>query len=156
MRIYSLGALLVGGMAACIGNMTPVQRAQDAANDFTTATRFGRMDVALERVSREERDKFLRRHAAWGTSVRIVDCDILGVRLTDKDHAEVMMSVSWHRVDESEMRVTQIAQHWQDRRGAWLLDSEERAGGDVGLLGEPTTALHPSTRPVQFETITIR
>src|SRR5262245_39923819 len=103
MRIYCLGTLLVGGMAACIGNLTSVQRAQDAANDFRTATRFGRMDVALERVSQEEREQFLRRHAAWGTSVRIVDCEILGVRLIRKDHAEVMTSVSWHRVDESKM-----------------------------------------------------
>ena len=32
-----------------MGNFTPVQRVQDAANDLTTATRFGRMDVAVER-----------------------------------------------------------------------------------------------------------
>jgi hypothetical protein len=156
MRIHTLGALLVGTMAGCIGNLTPIQRAQDAANEFTTATRFGRMDMALERVSREDREAFVRRHAAWGTTVRIVDCDILGVRLTDREHAEVTLAVSWQRVDESEMRVTHLAQHWRDRKGAWLLDSEERAGGDVGLLGEQAKVLRPSARPVQFETITIR
>ena len=156
MRIFCLGTLLVGGLASCIGNLTPVQRAQDAGNEFTTATRFGRMDVALERVNRDDREKFLRRHAAWGTTVRIVDCDILGVRLTDREHAEVALQVSWHRIDESEMRITHIAQHWRDRKGAWLLDSEERAGGDVGLLGEATTAVRANTHPVQFETITIR
>jgi len=156
MRIHGLGTLLVGGLAACIGNLTPVQRAQDAANEFTTAARFGRTDMALERVSRDERDRFLRRHAAWGTAVRIVDCDILGVRLTDREHADVMLAVSWHRVDESEMRVTHVAQRWGDHRGAWLLDSEERAGGDVGLLGEPATVMRPAAGPVQFETITIR
>jgi hypothetical protein len=147
---------LVGGLSACIGNLTPAQRAQDAANEFTTATRFGRTDVALERVNRDEREPFLRRHAAWGSALRIVDCDIVGMRLTDREHAEVMLSVSWHRVDESEMRLTQVAQRWRDHRGAWLLDSEERASGDVGLLGEPATVLRPSARPVQFETITIR
>jgi len=156
MRIHSLGALLIGGMAACIGNLTPIQRAQDAANEFTTATRFGRMDVALERVSREDRESFVRRHAAWGNTLRIVDCDILGIRLTEQDRAEVMLAVSWQRVDESEMRITHVAQHWRDRKGAWLLDSEERAGGDVGLLGERATVLRPNAGPVQFETITIR
>jgi hypothetical protein len=148
--------LLVGGMSACIGNLTPIQRTQDAANEFTTAIRFGRMDIALERVSREDRDAFLKRHAAWGSTVRIVDCDIMGVRLTDKDHAEVALTVSWQRVDESEMHVTQIAQRWRDRKGAWVLASEERAGGDVGLLGEATTVIRSNNRPVQFETITIR
>src|SRR5262249_36232792 len=124
--------------------------------EFTTATRFGRMDIALERVSREDRENFVKRHAAWGNTVRIVDCDILGVRLTDREHAEVTLAVSWQRVDDSERRVMHVAQHWRDRKGAWLLDSEERAGGDVGLLGERATVLRPSAGPVQFETITIR
>src|SRR5690348_621300 len=38
----ALGALAGG----CIAPMTPLQRMQDAANDLTTATRFGRMDMA--------------------------------------------------------------------------------------------------------------
>jgi hypothetical protein len=155
MRKYLLLALLVG-TAACIGNLTPSQRAQDAAIDFTTAARFGRMDIAIERVSKEDRDRFAKQHAAWGTSIRIVDCDMLGLRITDKDHAEAVVSVSWHRVDESEMRITQVAQHWRDHKGAWLLESEERAAGDVGLLGEATTIMRPNTGPAQFETITIR
>jgi hypothetical protein len=155
MRTYLLSALLVG-TAACIGNLTPSQRAQDAAIDFTTAARFGRMDIAIERVSKEDRERFAKQHAAWGTSIRIVDCDMLGLRITNKDHAEAVVSVSWHRVDESEMRITQIAQHWRDHRGAWLLDSEERTAGDVGLLGEAATIMRPTTGPAQFETITIR
>src|SRR5262245_22215158 len=106
MRIHCLGTLLVGGLAACIGNLTPAQRVQDAANEFTTATRFGRTDMALERVGRDERERFLRRRAAWGSALRIVDCDIVAMRLTDRNHADVMLAVSWQRVDESEMRVT--------------------------------------------------
>ena len=128
MRIHTLGALLVGTMAGCIGNLTPIQRAQDAANEFTTATRFGRMDMALERVSREDREAFVRRHAAWGTTVRIVDCDILGVRLTDREHAEVTLAVSWQRVDESEMRVTHLAQHWDAGQQALMVHRPSFAG----------------------------
>jgi hypothetical protein len=155
MRIFLLLTVFLGA-TGCVGNFSPVQRVQDAANDLSTATRFGRMDIALERVSRGERDRFVREHASWGSSVRIVDCDIVGMRLTDKEHADVMLAVSWNRLDQSEMRVTQITQRWSDHRGAWLLDTEERAGGDVGLLGEATTVVKPSQRPVQFETITIR
>jgi hypothetical protein len=155
MRTLCLGTLLVG-LSACIQNLTPAQRAQDAANEFSTAARFGRNDIALERVSKDERDNFLRQHAAWGSAVRIVDSEIAGMRLTDKEHAEAMVAVSWQRADESEMRVTHVAQRWTSHKGAWLLDAEERAGGDVGLLGEPTTVLRPTARPVQFQTITIR
>src|SRR4051812_26845205 len=147
---------LLAAASGCVGTLTPAQRAQDAANDLSTATRFGRMDIALERVSRDQRDRFMREHATWGSSVRIVDSDVLSMRLRDKEHADVLLAVSWNRLDESEMRVTQIAQRWTDHRGAWLLDSEERAGGDVGLLGETTTVVRPSTGHTQFETITIR
>jgi hypothetical protein len=142
--------------AGCLGNFTPVQRVQDAAVDLSTATRFGRMDVAFERVSKTGRDQFARRHAAWGSSIRIVDSDILGLRLRDKEHAEVSLAVNWQRLDDSEMRSTEIAQHWKDHQGAWLLETEERAGGDVGLLGETTTVVRPTRSGAQFETITIQ
>jgi hypothetical protein len=155
MRVIFLSAILLSA-AGCMGNFSPGQRVQDAANDLSTATRFGRMDIALERVSRSGRDRFVRGHATWGSSLRIVDCDIVGMRLTDKAHADVMVAVSWNRLDQSEMRVTQLAQHWSDHHGAWLLDNEERASGDVGLLGEAATVVRPNQGPVQFESITIR
>jgi hypothetical protein len=146
------GAALVG----CIAPLTPGQRMQDAANDLTTATRFGRMDMALARVSQASRDEFIRHHAAWGSAIRIADCDLSGLRLLDKEHAAVTLTVSWQRIDESDLRGTQISQKWQDHRGRWLLESEERIAGDVGLLGEPTTVVRAPAGRTQFESITIR
>jgi hypothetical protein len=110
----------------------------------------------MERVSKAGHDEFARRHAGWGGSIRIVDCDILGLRLTDKEHADVALAVNWQRIDDSEMRSTEITQHWKDHKGAWLLETEERAGGDVGLLGETTRVVRPTQSGAQFETITIR
>ena len=136
--------------------MTPLQRMQDAANDLTTATRFGRMDMAMERVSRAGRDEFIRKHAGWGSAVRIADCDLSGLRLLDKEHAAVTLTVSWQRIDESDLRGTQIAQKWRDNNGRWQLESEERIAGDVGLFGEPTTVVRAIQTRTQFETITIR
>lgn len=135
--------------------MSPVQRMQDAANDLTTATRFGRMDMALERVSHASRDEFLRKHAGWGSTIRIADCDLSSLRLLDREHAAVTLTVNWQRIDESELRGTQIAQKWRDHRGRWLLESEERIAGDIGLLGEPTTVVRAPAQRTQFESITI-
>jgi hypothetical protein len=150
----SLAALLLAG---CLGNFTPVQRVQEAAHDLTTAARFGRMDIALERVSRNAREDFVKRHAAWGNAVRVVDSEVHGMALRDKEHADVFVTVGWQRIQESEMRVTYLAQHWRDHRGSWLLEGEERTAGDVGLLGEPITIVHPArTDNVQFDSITIR
>jgi hypothetical protein len=142
--------------AACAMGVTPAQRVQDAANDYAIAIRFGRMDVALGRVSPDAREAFVRQHAAWGGNVRVVDCELLAMRLRDKEHADVALSVSWQKLDESEMRVTQVAQHWADHRGGWVLEAEERANGDAGLLGEQTTLVKPASGLLQFPTITIR
>jgi len=149
-------AVACAALAGCFAPMTPLQRMQDAANDLTTATRFGRMDMAMERVSRASRDEFTRKHAGWGSAIRIADCDLSGLRLLDKDHAAVTLTVSWQRIDESDLRGTQIAQKWRDDHGRWLLDSEERIAGDFGLFGEPTTVVRASPTRTQFETITIR
>jgi hypothetical protein len=152
------GAYLVTAAVSfvgCVAPMTPGQRMQDAANDLTTATRFGRMDLAMERVSYASRDEFMRKHAGWGSAIRIADCDLSGMRLTDREHAQVTLTVSWQRIDESELRGTQIAQKWRDHRGKWLLESEERIAGDIGLLGEPTTVVRAPQTRTQFESITI-
>ena len=151
-----LVAIAAAALTGCFAPMTPLQRMQDAANDLTTATRFGRMDMAMERVGHATRDEFVRKHAGWGSSIRIADCDLSGLRLLDKEHAAVTLTVSWQRVDESELRGTQIAQKWRDDHGRWLLESEERIAGDVGLFGEPTTVVRATQTRTQFESITIR
>lgn len=141
---------------ACMSGITPAQRVQDAANDYATAVRFGRMEVAAGQVSQNGHGAFVRQHAAWGNTLRVLDCELLALRLREKDHAEVVVSVSWQRVDETETRVTQVAQLWKDDSGSWRLESEERSRGDVGLLGEPVTVVPAPAGPTQFRTITIR
>ena len=131
---WVLVAMVPLAAVGCLGNFTPVQRVQEAAHDLTTAARFGRMDIALERVSRASRDDFVKRHAAWGSAVRVVDSEIQGLSLRDKEHADVFVTVGWQRIQESEMRTTHLTQHWRDHRGSWMLETEERTAGDVGLL----------------------
>ena len=136
--------------------MTPAQKMQDAANDLTTAMRFSRMDAALERVGNDSRAEFMRKHAAWGGAIRIADCELSGLRFVDEEHAEITITVSWQRIDESDLRGTQIVQRWKSNHGKWLLESEERLAGDVGLLGEATTVVRAAPSRTQFESITIR
>jgi hypothetical protein len=115
------------------------------------------MDVALDQVSRTAREEFAKQHAAWGNRVRVLDCEVSGLRLRDSEHADALLSVNWQRTDESEMRATQIAQRWSRHRSPWRIESEERARGDLGLLGEPQEDA-PKALPAekQFRTITIR
>jgi hypothetical protein len=141
--------------AACAG-LSPAQRVQDAANDYAMSVRFGRMDLAQSQIHGTAREAFSRQHASWGSSLRVLDCELGALRMRDNQHADIILSVSWQRIDESEQRFTQIAQRWTNESGSWLLENEERTRGDVGLLGEQATMVAPASRPVHFQTITIR
>jgi hypothetical protein len=144
-------------LASCGGALTPARRVQDASHELSSSIRFGRMDLALERVGRAERERFAKRHAQWGTGIRILDCEVVGIAIREKDRADVSVAVGWQRVTESELRSTQIVQKWKDQNGNWVLEGEERTGGDFGLLGEQVAVVRPpSGQDVQFKSITIR
>jgi hypothetical protein len=123
------------GLPACLGARTPAERLVDAAYDYNVSTRFGRMDVALGYVAAKARDAFTKRHAAWGDRVRVLDLEVGGMRMTSKNEANVTVRVAWQRVDESDLRMTELSQTWRDD-GGWHLGEEARKSGDEGLLPE--------------------
>lgn len=130
-------ALSLFALAGCPMPQTSAQRLTEAALEMNTAVRFGRMDVALERVGAKAREDFLRSHAGWGTHLRVVDVEFGGFEMVQRDEADVFLDVLWVRSDETTVRTTRIAQRWRDERGHWELVGEARRDGDVGLLGEP-------------------
>ncbi|AUX26598.1 hypothetical protein SOCEGT47_071680 [Sorangium cellulosum] len=135
--VLALGLL---SLAGCPMPPTSSQRLTEAALEMNTATRFGRMDVALERVGSKAREDFLRGHADWGTRLRVVDVEFGGFEMVKRDEADVLLDVLWLRNDETTVRTTRITQRWRDERGHWELVSEARKDGEVGLLGEPRPA----------------
>jgi hypothetical protein len=139
---FALAALV---LAACVPPRTPTDKLVDAAYDHNVALRFGRMDVALEHVAVAARDDWAARHASWGERVRVLDLELSDMKMKTRDEAVVRIRVSWQRVDESDLRTTDVAQTWRDASG-WKLDTEECAGGDDSLLERPRPA---KTDPVQ-------
>jgi hypothetical protein len=130
---------LSGALTGCIvPPASPSQRLAESANDMNTATRFGRMDIAMDFVAAGARDDFKRRHMAWGRDVWIVDLELLDVRIDRPDEASVHLSVAWQRPDETTLRVTQLKQRWRDDRAGWRMTAEERSSGDTGLLLLPS------------------
>lgn len=144
---------------ALVGCPAPISRgarAQDAAQELNLNTRFGRMEVAVEKVAPKEREAFAKRHKSWGANVRVADHEMAGIRLVGEEDAEVSVRVAWFRPDQGELKVTLVRQKWHDFKGDWLLVAEERADGDEGLLGDPVTAPPPTPHgPAQFRTIRI-
>jgi hypothetical protein len=141
---------VVLSLVGCWNPGNPSRRLAESAYDMNTATRFGRMDVALEHVGSEARETFAKKHSGWGKSVRIVDLEFGGISLKNKgSEAEVFVTVSWQRLDEADVRVTSVAQRWTDVRGTWSLMSEEEKSGDRGLLAEAGKAIDTPAAPAR-------
>jgi hypothetical protein len=153
-----LGALLVAVSLqplACMGPPSPAERVTEAAMALNVAARFNQLDVAVARTAAKNRPDFMKRHAAWGNSLRIVDVEMASLSLPASDKAIVLVDYAWIRSDEGTMRATRVEQHWTDDAG-WHLVSEKRVAGDLGLLGEPLPAVETAPHPdKQFATRTI-
>ena len=143
-------------LGACVMPPPASEKASDAARELNLAARFGNMDAAAAKAASEVRADFLQRHAQWGSELRIVDVELAGMNMPDSDHAVFDVNYSWMRTDESTMRMTRVTQRWTSLKGAWSLESEKRAAGDVGLFGEHVDILRPARRDTQFATKVIR
>jgi hypothetical protein len=151
-RLLAAAALLA--LAGCMAPPSPAERITEAAMALNVAARFNQLDVAVARTAKTERSEFMRRHAAWGSTLRIVDVEMASLSLPDSDRAIVLVDYAWVKSDEGTMRATRVEQHWKDDAG-WRLVRERRVSGDVGLLGEPMPAAPPPQPDKQFATRTI-
>jgi hypothetical protein len=134
-------ALVTALLAGCLGHNSRNQ-AQEAVLDLNEHARFGRMTVAMSRVDDAARETFAKQHAGWGSQVQIADYEVVGLDVGDKDTAASYVRISWYRAD-GELHGTTLRQDWKKGKGDWKLVKEERADGDIGLLGERVEVLAP-------------
>jgi len=141
-------------LIGCIGAGTGMAKAQETVQEFNAATRYGRSEMALERVAAAAREDYASHHRAWGNGVRIADIEIAGIRPKEEHDAEAMVRVAWYRPEQQELRSTTLKQVWRDENG-WRLVSEERLEGDVGLLSEAVVYESPqeARAPSYFPTV---
>ena len=141
-------------LGACVTPPTPAERITDAAMALNVAARFNQLEVAAARADRAHRDEFMKRHAAWGQTLRIVDVEMASLSLPESDRAVVLVDYAWIRNSEGTIRATRVEQHWKDDAG-WHLVRERRLAGDTGLFGEPLPEAPPPRPDKQFATRTI-
>lgn len=150
------GVLMVG----CFAPQPPSQRVSEVARELNTAARFGRMDLALEHTAAGAQDHFRKHHAAWGNSVRVLECELASLAMKDSENATILVDVQWMLVDEDMLRTTRVEQTWRGsgQDNGWSLTRERRVAGDIGLFGEHVARLEApgGTDDVQFPSKTIR
>ncbi len=134
--------LLVAGAAGCATITNSATRLNESVEDANIGARFGRADVAMLYVDGGARDAYLKHHRAWGTDVRIVDVEVGGLEKVSTSDASVLVSYGWFRPDEGSLHTTVLRQKWHTSGGdaGWFLVDEERASGDLGLLGDAPAA----------------
>jgi hypothetical protein len=137
----------IASLAGCALPLSPAAKPTEAANDLNTAVHFGRMDIASELVRETAREKFTQGHASWGRMVRIVDYEVGTMNIRKDGDADVVVTVSWQRTDETTLRSTELTQRWTSVRGKWGLASEEERGGDPGLISEVVRAPYDDATP---------
>lgn len=161
MRSYSVASVVVLSLGLCgcpiVGQQSAPARAQEAATELNVNTRFGRMELAAERVAPTARDAFVEHRKAWGANVRVADYEVASFKMKGEADAEMLVKVAWYRLDQGDLRTTTLKQQWHDFKGDWKLVEENRADGDVGLIGEPAPAPAPiasgAPRNARFPTI---
>jgi hypothetical protein len=100
----AMTAAISSGLGACLPSQVPARQVSEVARDLNLAARFGRMDVAAEHTSEAHRQRFLESRADWGHDVRVVDIELAQLDVPDSERAEVVVDVSWVRVDEGLLR----------------------------------------------------
>lgn len=139
-----------------VAHQSSAARAQEAASELNVNARFGRMEMAAERVAPKAKEQFFERRKAWGGRIRVADYEMAGMRfMKNEEDAEMLVKVAWYRVDEGDLHTTTLRQKWHDFKGDWKLVEETRVDGDVGLLGEHVVPVAPPSGPrhAQFPTI---
>lgn len=153
----AIGAAVAAlALAACVTPPPASERVTDAARALNVATRFSRMDVALQSTAPSFRSDFIKRRAGWGDTVRVLDVELAGLNMKDAAHATIQVDVSWNAANSSLLQRTRLEQTWSDEGRGFVLVRERRLAGDIGLFSE-ALGVQPDPRPdVHFPSKTLR
>jgi hypothetical protein len=151
----SIAWVLALPIVACNMPLGPMISAQQAAQELNMDARFGRGEFTLDRIAPAARKEFEAHHRAWGSGVRVADVELAGSRPQGDHDVDIFVRFAWYRMEDQELRSTTLKQGWREKNGGWELVAEERADGDVGLLGEQVVYQTPpgGHEPAQFPTV---
>jgi hypothetical protein len=139
MRTAIASVLAMAALSGCFyQNMSPATKLRDAVEANNEGARWGRMDIARERVSPAYMGEFIRRRYDWGQGIQMADVDILSIQMNDEtEHAQVVVAFGWYSYDDMSLARTVVRQKWDSSGSGYVLMDEEVIDGDERLLEPP-------------------
>ena len=128
--------LWLGG--CLLANVSTAEKLREAVEGANSEARWGRLDLASQRVHPSYREAWASARRDWQEDVQIADSEVTSLRLDDEqDGAVSMVVVEWFRYDTMTLRKSTVRQTWDRVGGTFALKSEEVVDGDEELFAEP-------------------
>lgn len=119
-------------------NQSAIARLGDSVHGLADETRWGRTELAVDRVAPDYREAFLQSHRRWGRDFQIADHDIQRMLIDgETDNATVVVTVSWYDMRSMEANLTTIEQKWVAVGRTFILNSEQVLEGNPILIATP-------------------
>jgi hypothetical protein len=132
--------LSVGLLSGCLlNNINPSQKLNERVQEYGDATRWNRLDIAVQMVTPGYRDAFMKRHAAWGRAVEVADAELIHIQIApDGNTATSTLAYSWYDLSAMTLARTVVRQTWDIRNGYQVM-GEDVVEGAAELLPVPAT-----------------
>lgn len=141
MRIFAvalLGSFLCGG--CLLNNINSGQKLSERVQEYSDATRWNRLDLAVHMVSPSYRDAFVQTHSGWGRAIEVADSEVLHIQMgADGQSATSTLAYSWYDLSAMTLARTVVRQTWDLRDGFHVMD-ELVIEGSPQLLPAPPPA----------------
>lgn len=135
--------LLIFLASGCLlDNISPTRKLNDSIRDLNDASRWGRIDLAVQYVEPTYQTTFLKARHRWGRQLRIADTELVRLDInSEQDQAIALMAISWYRMDQMTLRYTVVRQVWIENDGHYLLSAEAVSEGDALLMQTPSESV---------------
>lgn len=125
-----------------LDNISPTRKLNEAIRDMNDASRWGRIDLAVQFVEPTYHSNFLKARHRWGRQFRIADVELVRLDIdSEQDQAIAFMAISWYRLDQMTLHHTVVRQVWNEYDGHYRMSGESVFEGDARLMQGPPKAV---------------
>ncbi len=154
--LMGLGATLL--FTGCmLQNTSKPERLRDAVQGLNEESRWGRVDLARQRVTPKYRATFEVARSKWGKDIKIADVEVVAMKIHESDSEEQALreqglseeeiealpdatsrvQYAWYDQRDMVLRTTLVEQTWNHGMGNFYLVEERVVDGEASLLFVP-------------------